>query len=279
MSLLEELQSEVRRIRAQEIQQDAELAAQQEFYEIQLRPVMLRAYEYFAQIVENLNIVAPDIRASYPLNPLLQHGVSLNQSQYKFRADHKDNPHQIDIFCKCVLEKPHEFYLSSPKAIQRQVELLDNYNFPYHRKNRLDRHHNIQGAIIILEGPMMVHIRIAASPADRSVHIGLRNVEMQPVKRHKFSPDAVDDELLERIAKVLIRKEPVLVERSVDTRFRDQLRDQIARDKYETEQDIAQVYSEREAEKTALKNARLIYRAQRSVAERMREILQYFSKN
>jgi hypothetical protein len=159
------------------------------------------------------------------------------------------------------------------------VELLDNYNFPYHRKNRLDRHHNIQGAIIILEGPMMVHIRIAASPADRSVHIGLRNVEMQPVKRHKFSPDAVDDELLERIAKVLIRKEPVLVERSVDTRFRDQLRDQIARDKYETEQDIAQVYSEREAEKTALKNARLIYRAQRSVAERMREILQYFSKN
>jgi hypothetical protein len=32
----------------------------------------------FAEIVEHLNIVEPDIKARYPLNPLVESGVTLN---------------------------------------------------------------------------------------------------------------------------------------------------------------------------------------------------------
>jgi|GEM_PF-3330480 len=278
MSLLDDLQKEVRNIRAQEIQLNAEMEAQQIFYQEHLRPVMVRAYEYFAEIVENLNIVAPDVKANYPLNPLLEHGVALKQAQYDFKSDNKDNPHKIDIFCKCTLEKPHEFYLPNQKSVLAHADLLDRYNFPYHRKNRLDRHYEVRGATFILEGPMIVHIRIVANPADRNIHISFRNVERQPVKRYKFSPDTISEEFLERLAKVLIRQIPQLVEQKVGDTFRHQLSNQLDREGHLSDDDLVQAYAERESTKTAEKNTTLVNRTKSAVLARLREALKVFTK-
>lgn len=278
MGLLDDLQKEVRNIRARETQLNAELDAQQDYYHQHLRPVMVRAYDYFAEIVDNLNIVAPEVKAVYPLNPLLENGIALKQSQYNFRADNRDSPHQIDIFCKCTMEKPHEFYLPSQKSVLVHADLLDRYSFPYHRKNRLDRHYEVRGATFILEGPMIVHIRIAASPADKRIHITFRNVERQPIKRYKFSPDTVDEEFLERLAKVLIRQIPLLVEPKVDGAFRAQLRNQINRDKGQNEDDLAQAFAERESAKAAEQKANLVNRTKSAVATRLREALKGFAK-
>lgn len=272
MNLLDELKEEVRRIKAREFRQTAELQAQSEYYSAHLRPAMLRAYEYFAAVVENLNIVEPDIHVRYPLNPLLEHGVGLKQSQYKFRADNKESPRQIDLFCRCTLEKPQDFYLSSLKQIQAHTELLDSYDFAYHRKNRLDRHHDIRGATFILEGPMMAHVRITANPADKSIRFVLRNIEPEPIKRYSFSPDAIDDELLERVAKVLLRRIPKLVERTVDSAFRAQLQDRIAQERQETAQDIAMAYAEQDAAKLAENNPSLVDRARFSARELLRRL-------
>lgn len=272
MNLLDELKEEVRKIRANELRLNAELEAQAEYYNAHLRPAMLRAYDYFTAIVQNLNIVEPDIHVRYPLNPLLEHGVSLKQSQYKFRADNKENPRQIDLFCRCTLDKPQEFYLSSVKQLQAHADLLDAYDFAYHRKNRLDRHHDIRGATFILEGPMTAHIRITANPAERGVRFILRNIEHQPVKRYSFSPEAIDEALLERVARVLLRQIPMLVERNVDAEFRARLQDQIASDRNEVAQDIAAAYSEREAERLTANDAGLVDRARHSARALMKRM-------
>lgn len=272
MNLLDELKEEVRKIKAKELRQNAEREAQAEYYDAHLRPAMLRAYEYFAAVVENLNIVEPDIHVRYPLNPQLEHGVNLKQSQYKFRADNKENPRQIDLFCRCTLEKPQEFYLSSLKQIQAHADLLDSYDFTYHRKNRLDRHHDIRGATFILEGPMMAHVRITANPADKTIRFVLRNIEHEPVKRYSFAPEAIDDALLERVAKVLLRRVPKLVERKVNSDFRAQLQDRIAQDRHETAQDIAMAYAEQDAAKLAQTNLRLRDRAKSSAREFLRRL-------
>jgi len=273
MSLLSDLQEEVRKIRSQERAQDAQRETERAYYQQHLRPVMLRAYAYFAEIVENLNIVSPDITVRYPLDPQLEHGIRLKQSQYKYRADNRESPRQIDIICRCTLEKPHEFHITNPRTIQQHTELLDNYNFPYHRKNRLDRHHQVRGATFILEGPMMVHIRITANAAKRSVQIGLRNLEQQPVKRYSFPPADVTEELLERLAKVLLRQLPRLEEKQVDPGLRQHLQSQIKQQRYETEQDLTRAFAERQASQQAEQNASMIQRTGRLLQQRTRELL------
>ena len=51
MGLLDELQDEVDKIKADELKESSELEAQEEFYRLHLSPVMLRAHKYFSEIV------------------------------------------------------------------------------------------------------------------------------------------------------------------------------------------------------------------------------------
>jgi len=279
MALLDDLQVEVKNIRAAELDQNAELAAQKEFYSVHLRPVMLRAYDYFSEIVESLNVIASDIKVSYPLNPSLKDGVILQQSDYKFSSDCGKSPRQIDILCSCTLEHRQEFYVRTEEAAQKLSDLLESFRFPYHRKNKLDKRYNIRGANFILEGPLKVHIRILAHAADRCVYIGLRNLEDQPVKRYKFAPEKISAEFLERLARLLIREELFLVEvKQVPDDVRDELRRQVELDKIREEEDLAQAQADIEAERLAEKEARLVNRVRRAVAGRTREVLEGFSK-
>lgn len=273
MGLLDDLQNEARQIKVREAQQKVELAAQDEFYKAHLRPMMLRAYEYFAELIENLNIVTPDIQAAYPLDPLLGSDIPLRQANYKIKLDNRETPRQIDIFSQCTLAAPHKFYLPGHKAVQSQSELLETYNFTYRRKNHLDLSRNVRGATFVLEGPMTAHVRLAANLAGRNIHIVFRNVERKPLNRYAFLPDAVDDELIERVAKVFLRQVPVLVERKVDAGVHDQQRSQIAQDNCEASRADGQV----ERRSRDRNKPRPIIGATRTVAERARGLLKLFS--
>jgi hypothetical protein len=278
MGLLDDLKLEVQKIRAEELEQNVEFESQEKFYDEYLKPVMVRSYGYLSEIVDNLNIVAPDIHPSYPLNPSLKHGVTLSQTNYEFHFDNRKSPRQIDIICTCALDQPQEFHVATKDAVVKQADLLKSHKFHYHQRNRLDKLHDIRGATFILEGPMKVHIRVAANAADKSIYIDLRNLGDQPYKRYKFSPDKVDDELLERLARLLIREESTLVEVEICDDVRDELRRRLELEKRRDEEDLAEAYAHMEAERLAENDAKLINRTKRAVAEGVGQVLKVFSK-
>jgi len=272
MGLLDDLQVRADRVRSDERQRHQNLQLEKDFYEAELKPVMLIAYEYFSKLIENLNLVKPRITASYPLNPENKAGVSLNQTDYEFIFDHGEKPHQLDIRCVCTLDRPIEFFLPSKTAVLNHSELLDDYRFFYHRRDRRDQRHDVSGATFTLEGPMPVHIRIEANPADQCVYVHLRNLEHQPYKRYKFSAEKVDLALLERLAKVLIREESQLVEVEVSDDFRSDLRRRLEIENRRKEEELARAYAEIEAEKQAALEAKPSYRAKKALQEKGREI-------
>ena len=267
MGLLDDLQSEVKKRKADDIKQNAELQAQEDFYHAQLKPVMLQAYDYFSEVVESLQIVAPDIRPGYPFDPLQKQGISFHQSDYEFDFDSAKNPRQINIYCTCTLERPLEFHVPTKESVLKYTELLEAYGLPFHCKNHLDKLYNIRGGTFLLEGPINVHMQIIAHPADKCVYINLRNLEDQPAKRYKFSPELIGYEFLERLARLLLREESKLVEVQVCDNVRDNLRRQVEADKRQNEEDLAQAYEHIEAERLAGEEARLINRTKKAMAE------------
>jgi hypothetical protein len=279
MGLLDDLKTEVKKIKNEELQQDAELEAQEEFYNTHLRPVMLRANSYFAEIVDNLNTVAPEIYPAYQLDPLQQREITLNQGSYLYRADHVENPRRIDMSCNCTLVDAQEFYVRSKDAVDKYAALLDSYKFPYHSKNELDTRHEVINATFILEGPMKVLVRIQADAVDRCVYIDLQNIEDLPFKRYKFLPDKVDDELLDRLARLLVRKESKLVEVKLSDDVRDEFRRQLEQEKRRNEEELAEAHAYREAERLAEEEAKLINRAKRAVAGATGSVLRVFSRS
>jgi hypothetical protein len=278
MGLLDELQSEVDKIRAREREYDAELEAQEVFYAEHLQQVMLQASDYCSKLVESLQIVAPEVRPAYPLNPLLEEGVILDQSDYSFRCDNHATPRQLDIYCCCTLMEPHEFFLQGKDAVLKHTKVLDSYHFPYHRKNHLDEQHRMSDATFILEGPLKVQIRILACPPDRCIYIELWNVEDQPHKRYRFAPSRLQEELLDRLARVLVREETRLVAVALSDDFRDDLRRRLEHDKRREEEDLAAAYAELEAWKQEEEEAKLINRAKKSLSEGVGRLRGRFSK-
>ena len=268
MGLLDELQSEADRIRDREVSRGRELEDREAYYQQQLRPVMQLAREYCHRLVENLAIVQPDLRPSYPLNPLAplgSGGIELRQVDYQFHYDDGRNPRQLDIHCQCTLEQAVEFHVPTVDAAQRYGELLDKRRFPFQRRDHRDNRHNVRSTTFILEGPMPVHIRLLAQAADRCVQVLLLNLEEQPLKRYQFAPQQLDNALLERLARVLVRRETQLVQTEVSEDFRAQLQARIASERQRNEVELARAYDELEARRQAEEEARLSNRARRAL--------------
>jgi len=266
MGLLDDLKTEAKEKEYAEQKRTAELAAQEEFYQAELKPVMQRANHYFAELVENLVKVAPEIFPTYPLGPSQQADVTLEQGDYTVRTDQVDDLQMVAVQCQCSLVQPREFYVRTSEAVRKYADLLDEYSFRHHCKNQLDARHEVVNATFILEGPMTAQIRVVASAPDRCIYIELNNLEEQPQKRYKFAPEKVDEDLLDRLARMLVREESKLVEVKISDDVRDEFRRKVELEQRRNEEEMADALAYREAERAAEKEARLVNRATRAGA-------------
>jgi hypothetical protein len=273
MGLLDDLKKQVEEKEHKERQQNAELKTQQRFYDDHLQKVMQRAHEYFAELVEHLKAVAPDISPVYPISPPKEPPVLLKQEGYGFRSDSYEKPTNILVYCECNLAKRHEFYVRTKAAVESYSALLDSYNFPYYTKNELDQRHNIVNARFVLEGPLKVQIRLLASPEDRCLYLDLLNIEDRAVKRYKLSPENLDEALLDRVARMLVREEETLFAVKLSDDARAELRRQVEEDKQRKALELAEAEAQRKAARLAEEEAKLINRARNTVAGSIRKIL------
>ncbi len=278
MGILDELKTEVLKKQQKELDHDGESKAQEKFYRQHLQPLMLRAQTYLADVVENLNIVVPEIYPRYPLDPALADGIRLRQADYVFRTDDELNPRRLDLICDCTMEQAHQFLAPTKEAVKRSAELLESRKFPHHCRNQLDERHHVISATFILEGPLKAHVCILAHPEDRCVYIILQNLEELPFKRYKFVPKKVDAELLDRLVRVLLRKESKLLEVKLSDDVRDELRRKLELEKRHKADELAKALAFQEAETRAEEEAKLVNRAKRAVASAAGEVLKVFSK-
>lgn len=273
MALRDDLKNEVAEIQAKEEQDSAQRRADIAFFREHLQPAMLRAHSYFAEVVSNLQIISPKVFPKYPLNPLVEKGVSLRQIDYKFRSDDGKKPREIDVLSQAVLDRPVTFYLDTRERAEKHANLLDSYDFAYHQKNYLDKHYNIKGATFFLEGPMHIRFRIRASLADRCIYVDLRNLSQLKRKRYKFSGDELDESLFDRLTQVLLRKEEYLFPPNIGEVERDQLQKQLDIEQRLKDQDMTAAWQQQEARKQAEKEALLINRTKRTIVTGSKDAL------
>jgi hypothetical protein len=267
MALLDDLKSQAADIKATEAALRAEQQAQEEFYTLSLRPVMIKARDYFDEIIRNLCIIDPSIECSYPFDPISQVArVAFTQSEYSFDYDDSRNPHQLYIRCICRLQKPTEFYVPTKEGVEQYAKMLNDYALPFHQKNQLDKRYDIRGATFILDEALPTQIRVLSSPVDHCIYVDFRNFEETPFARYRFNPDQLTIEMLEKIARVLLRKEAKLVSFDVSEEFRGELQKQLEVDRLTKEKDVAEGLSYLEVERQGEEEARLINRTKSALS-------------
>jgi hypothetical protein len=267
MTLLDDLKAQAADVKAAEFALREEQQAQEEFYALSLRPAMVQARDYFDEVIRNICIVDPSIECSYPFDPNQMAGVTFTQSEYAFDYNDSRNPRQLYIRSICRLRKPAEFYVPTKKGVEKYAKLLHDHVLPFHQKNQLDERYDIRGATFILDEALPAQIRILSSPADRCIYVDFRNFEEKPFVRYRFNPDQLTIEMLEKIARVLLRKEPKLISFDVSEEFRGELQKQLEIDRLKKEKDVEEGLAYLETEQQAEeKEARLINRTKSALS-------------
>ncbi len=266
MTLLDDLKSQAADIKAAELATREEQQAQEEFYTLKLRPVMIRARDYLDEIIKNLNIIDTTVECSYAFDPNPLARVAFTQSEYDFDYNDARNPRQLEINCKCRLQQPTEFYVATKEGVEQHARLLEDHNMPHHQRNQLDELYTIRGATFILTDPLPARIRILSSPADRCIYVDFRNFEDEPSSRYRFDPAELTDEMLEKIVRILLREESKLVRIELSEEYREELQKQLEKDRLRKKREEAGGLAAREAERLRQEKERLINRTKSAVS-------------
>ncbi|BFM19174.1 hypothetical protein [Gilvimarinus japonicus] len=269
MGILDDLKQQADGLRAAEADKAAQLAQQEAYYQATLRPAMLKVLSYLDELVKHINYVQPQRTLYYPLAPDRDTTVALSQGPYKLLIDSSDTPRQVDIRVAAKLTQPTLYVLDNLAAIQHYAEHLDAYALPYHRQDALNNLHRVDKATFTLEGPLQHAIRIQADTEQQCIEILLRNFGRAGVKRHRFTPNKIDEALLDRLGRVLLHDiESLPVPTEVSEETRQQLRQKLATTRQQ-ENNTEHEQHEREAAKvrdrlkqswaTKMQNAKAFY--------------------
>jgi hypothetical protein len=206
MGLLEELRAQASDIQAGEEKERKELAENEAFYQKNLRPGMLKAYQYLNDLVTHINIVKPECIVEYPLMPDGQGTIPLHQSNYKVLIDSSSNPKKIDIRFHAQLEESVSLNVHSKSEIARYSDYLDRYGLKYHRKDEKNDQYEITNANFLIQGPLPIQIRIFADLKRQRIEIISKNFRYSGIEKTSISPENLDGQLLDRVGKFILRK-------------------------------------------------------------------------
>ncbi|WP_041522082.1 hypothetical protein [Gilvimarinus agarilyticus] len=271
MGILDELKQQAHSLRAAEADEAARLAEQEAYYAEVLRPAMLNVLAYLDELVKHINYVQPERPLSYPLAPDRETQVALAQGQFKLLIDSSDSPRQIDVRVSAKLSQPALYVIGDLASIRHYSEHLDSYGLAYHRQDSLNSAHKVDKATFTLEGPLHHAVRIQADAEQQCIEILLRNFGRPGVQRHRFTPDKLNDALLDRLGRLLLHDiDSLPVPNDVSEETRQQLRQTLAKKK--------QQEAESSPEAPELEAAKVRDRLKQSWAKKMQEAKALYRK-
>jgi len=199
MGVLDELKKEAEVIAARKAREEAALAAAKANAREQIEPCMRKAFQYFTELKQHLEVVGREIVATYDI-----HGVGrvkgLVQGQYTVSAS---DPEVMDKFAfRCVCAKSGVF-----QVMQEDVASVAAYR-DYLRDCGMKARVRETGrgkALFKVESLVPVAVAFVADYERPAIRLRLRNLTAMGVIDNTLSAKEVDAKLLDEVAKAILR--------------------------------------------------------------------------
>jgi hypothetical protein len=205
MGLLDELKQEAQDLKVREDEgQDstqADANADVERSRRMLAAKMKALYNYFKEFNEHLNVVSPDVSGDYLLEGL---GTltNLRQGDYKLATDDPKSIQKFTFHWSCSRQGRQEFKITNPIIAEKHRETLWNLNLRFNKRDL----QNGTGSVFVVEAFVPVSFEFEADPTKNVITLKLKNLGTLGVVNHAYSPDKVNAELMDELAKcVLLR--------------------------------------------------------------------------
>ncbi len=229
MGILDELRDQADRRRSIDQERAERESEQSAYYQNELRPRMRAIYAYLFELVQHVNYLRPDVHVSYELDGLGRLD-GFCQGPYKLTTEGGGNLKRVSLAFECTQDQSLERETSSREELER----LKSYFW----RNRLPFYANPtaagRGARFVFEGRVPVVCAFEVDFAAGAIVLTMRNVDRLGLDRLSFKPEQIDEVLLDRFARFVLRRDDALISLQMSDEERDRIRRMLEEDKRKT---------------------------------------------
>ncbi len=231
MGILDELRDESERKKFVEQSENISAEKLAENYQKNILPKMQMVFDFFKEIVEHLQ---------YLKNPIMVYDYSnkypglgeLKQSDYKLSTDkhggisHYNELRDVKIRFYCVGDEALEFDVKTQVEIDQHINFLTAKKIPF----EWSRHHsNVQNsfATFTVEKKIPVKISFHVDYEQSLINLEISNhLNFSHIKR-SYKPDELNSDILDQIAKFLLRKDSTFIQEELSEDEKQALRENL----------------------------------------------------
>ena len=269
MGYLDELKKQAEDRRAQEEAEARRRAERERSYRAEILPRLESAFTYLSQLVEHLNYVKPEVNPEYLLQgygPL----EGLVQGDYSIKSDSRQNMKQIVVHYVCRGEGPVKFEVRERQAVQQMVDYLRSTGLPFNHREVLNNTYGVAAAQFEVKCEVPVTVALEADVDNSRVVLTLRNLDGFGVRRLHLAPAELDEPLLDRIARAIVREDLGLLRDDVPEETRRMLQQKIREEQARREAELRA--AEEEAARRQAEEQRRRNRLAEALAARLKKV-------
>ncbi len=206
MNILDELKKEAEKIiESEEVRLTPE-EQQAQFYEHELKPALLKIYRYVQELIEQLDIIKPEINITLSIPGVSRLGV--RQRSAGVNIDSLDHPMKsrikLDYFAEGV-----RFRVPDQKTAGEALNFLNaNNNFGFEQQAiRAQDNSLVAVAFVLNELKLTGNVSFRADPREGVIRVGFSPFYRNDSTTNSFKPSAINDEWLNHLGMFLTGKE------------------------------------------------------------------------
>ena len=253
MGLLDDLkkQAEAKKITEQQAvlsQQDLE-----NHYQETIHPGMMNIYNYLNEMISHLNYLEHPTIAAYPLSPNNEK-IELTQGEYKVVIDSTKTTKNITLNFECRFPEMFSVDVDGIDSIENYDEVLKSYKVKFERRDEKDSDFKLIRSHFVIKGPVFCMVNFEGDTEKLCVNIFMRNVEKPGMSKFVLRAEHLNDELMDRLAKYLIRESEDFLKLDIDENAKEEIRKKVQEAQRQHEQELLEADRRLKEEEEAEKN-------------------------
>lgn len=224
MGILDQLKQEAVE-KQQQQQTQATLRKQREdHYRESILPAMQKTFNFMKELVEYLNFLEHAIEVDQYSSKYPQFGL-LKQRDYKIYTDNHggladiDRLMQVNVRFFCVGDGAFSYNLESQNRIEREVAFLTSRNVYFDWKT-LDGRSAMPTACFTITRKIPVRFKFAVDYDQSTIRLLINNHENFNVYKKDFTPEEINDDLLDEVARFMLRKDSDFIRLEISSAHR-----------------------------------------------------------
>lgn len=211
MGILDQLKQEAAIKQELDPPQVKKINLQDRLYQDQILPALQNTFNFMKELVEHLNfldhqVIIEEYSDRYPqLGRLSQQNYKIYTDDYGGFSDF-DRLKQVNVRFFCVGEGSFSYTLLGQNRIEQEISFLTSRKVPFEWK-QLGHRSQIHNARFTLSRKIQVYFKFEADYDNSKIRLLILNHENFTLFNKIFSPEEVNNALLDQIARYMLRKD------------------------------------------------------------------------